>query len=106
MRKLTSREAVARVFPSYDLEMADRVITWLDRCGYQIVEKDQVSVVPPDPASQDHLQDEPALHYVAHAGRCRAPRIAKCLPCGPSPTGIRPAGVPPGLHLEPEKNER
>jgi hypothetical protein len=62
MRKLTPREAVARVFPSYDLGMADRVISWLDRCGYQIVEKDQVSVVPADPPSQEHDRGEPALH--------------------------------------------
>jgi hypothetical protein len=61
MRKLTPREALARVFPSYDRAMADRVIAWLDHCGYQIVEKDQVSVVPPDPADTDHRQ-EPAVH--------------------------------------------
>jgi hypothetical protein len=48
MRKVSPKEAVARVFPSYDQAMATRVIAWLDRCGYQIVEK-EVSVVPPDP---------------------------------------------------------
>jgi hypothetical protein len=64
MPKLSPREAVARVFPSYnqgmyDLGMADRAIAWLDHCGYQIVEKDQVSVVPPDPADMEQRQ-EPA----------------------------------------------
>jgi hypothetical protein len=38
MRKLSPREAIARVFPSYgrqiyDLQMADRLIAWLDECG-------------------------------------------------------------------------
>ncbi len=39
MRKLTPREAVARAYPSWDAGMADRLIAWLDHCGYQIVEK-------------------------------------------------------------------
>jgi hypothetical protein len=61
MRKLTPREAVARALPSYDRKMADRLIAWLDECGYQIVEKDQVSVVPLDPADKEP-RDETALH--------------------------------------------
>ncbi len=35
MAKLTPREAVARIFPTYDRQMADRAIAWLDECGYQ-----------------------------------------------------------------------
>jgi hypothetical protein len=61
MRKLSPKEAVARVFPSYDQAMANRVIAWLDQCGYQIVEKDQVSVVPPDSTDAEH-QRELELH--------------------------------------------
>ena len=52
-RHLTPREALARLFPSYEQDlyntkMADRALAWLDKCGYQIVEKDQVSVAPSD----------------------------------------------------------
>jgi hypothetical protein len=39
MGKLSAKETVARVFPSYDQTMATRVIAWLDHCGHQIVEK-------------------------------------------------------------------
>jgi hypothetical protein len=53
MARMTPREAVARIFPVHDRrEMADRVIAWLDHCGYQIVDKDQVSIVPPEPADE------------------------------------------------------
>jgi len=38
-RKLTPREAIARSFPTWDHGMADRLIAWLDHCGYEIVEK-------------------------------------------------------------------
>jgi hypothetical protein len=64
MLKFSPREAIARALPSYgrqlyDLQKADRLIAWLDECGYQIVEKDQVSVVPPNPADTERRQ-EPA----------------------------------------------
>jgi hypothetical protein len=62
MRKLSPTEAVARVFPSYDQTMATRVIAWLDHCGYQIVEKDQVSVVPPDPIEAEHQPELDEVH--------------------------------------------
>ena len=52
-KKMTPREAVARIFPVHDRQMADRVMAWLDHCGYQIVDKAQVSVVPPVPADED-----------------------------------------------------
>jgi hypothetical protein len=66
MRKLTPREAIARAFPNYDHQMADRLISWLDQCGYQIVEKDPVGVVPPDP-SEDGLSGQEAemRHHLA-----------------------------------------
>jgi hypothetical protein len=56
MRKLSPREALARSYPTWDLAMADRLIVWLDHCGYQIVEKPpkEASLVPsasPDEAS-------------------------------------------------------
>jgi hypothetical protein len=38
--KLSARDAVARSYPSWDHGMADRMIAWLDHCGYAIVEKD------------------------------------------------------------------
>lgn len=48
--KLSAREAIARTFPSWDHGMADRIISWLDHCGYIIVEKDhghsEATVVP------------------------------------------------------------
>jgi hypothetical protein len=58
MRKLTPREAVARSYPSWDLGMADRLIAWLDHCGYQIVEKpgSEASLVP---SSSEHEAPSP-----------------------------------------------
>ena len=38
-RKFTAREVIARSYPSWDYAMADRLIAWLDHCGYTIVEK-------------------------------------------------------------------
>ncbi|WP_316172307.1 hypothetical protein [Bradyrhizobium sp. SZCCHNRI3037] len=38
-RKLTVRQIVARSYPGWDYEMADRFLAWLDECGYEIVEK-------------------------------------------------------------------
>ncbi len=38
-RKLSIREVIARSYPSWDYAMADRLIAWLDHCGYEIVEK-------------------------------------------------------------------
>jgi hypothetical protein len=61
-RKLTPRQAIARSFPTWDEVMADRLIAWLDRCGYDIVEKPhgQASLVP------SHAEDE-ASHLAARA---------------------------------------
>jgi hypothetical protein len=39
MPRLTAREAIARSYPSWDRAMADRLIAWLDECGYEVVEK-------------------------------------------------------------------
>jgi hypothetical protein len=49
-RKLSAREAIARSYPTWDYAMADRLIAWLDHCGYEIVEKSQAlaSVHPED----------------------------------------------------------
>jgi hypothetical protein len=53
-RKLTPRQVIARSYPSWDYAMADRLIAWLDDCGYEIVEK---GVAHPDaslvPAASD-----------------------------------------------------
>jgi hypothetical protein len=40
-RKFTPRQVIARSYPTWDYDMADRLIAWLDDCGYQIVEKGQ-----------------------------------------------------------------
>jgi hypothetical protein len=38
--KYSIREAVARSYVGWDFVQADRVIAWLDRCGYTIVSKE------------------------------------------------------------------
>ena len=48
-RKLTPRQVIARSYPTWDYGMADRVIAWLDDCGYAIVEK---GVTRPPPVAQ------------------------------------------------------
>lgn len=54
-RKLTPRQVIARSYPSWDYAMADRLIAWLDDCGYAIVEKsgdhEEASLVP---SAQEH----------------------------------------------------
>jgi len=37
--KYSVREAVARAYVGWDFAQADRVIAWLDECGYVIVSK-------------------------------------------------------------------
>ncbi|WP_407174387.1 hypothetical protein [Bradyrhizobium sp. STM 3562] len=53
-RKLTPRQAIARSYPGWDYAMADRLIAWLDHCGYEIVEKNaghkEPSLVPDESA--------------------------------------------------------
>jgi hypothetical protein len=62
-RKLTPRQVIARSYPSWDYAMADRLIAWLDDCGYQIVEKDSThsahtdaSLVPSVPHHEDDAE--------------------------------------------------
>jgi hypothetical protein len=38
-RKLTPRQVIARSYPTWDYAMADRLIAWLEDCGYEIVKK-------------------------------------------------------------------
>jgi hypothetical protein len=50
-RKLTPRQVIARSYPTWDYAMADRLIAWLQDCGYEIVQKpkagaDDVAVLP------------------------------------------------------------
>ena len=40
-RKLTAREAIASSYPGWDHAMSDRLIAWLDHCGYEIIEKNK-----------------------------------------------------------------
>ncbi len=50
VQKLTPRQAIARSYPGWDYAMADRLLAWLDHCGYEIVEKSraykEASLVP------------------------------------------------------------
>lgn len=60
-RKLTPRQVIARSYPSWDYAMADRLIAWLDDCGYEIVQKDvqqhqDASLVPEAPDSREQLR--------------------------------------------------
>jgi hypothetical protein len=62
--KLSVRDAIARSYPTWDNAMADRLIAWLDDCGYAIVEKDHVhgeaTLVPAATHAANHLQPS---HY-------------------------------------------
>jgi len=60
-RKLTAREAIARSYPTWDHTMADRLITWLDHCGYEIVEKPhaEASLVPNSLEGEAQLEPTP-----------------------------------------------
>jgi hypothetical protein len=40
-RKLTPRQVIARSYPTWDYAMADRLIAWLEDCGYEVVKKAQ-----------------------------------------------------------------
>lgn len=64
-RKLTPRQVIARSYPSWDYAMADRLMAWLDDCGYAIVEKDiahhhdehhDASLVPEASDTQEQLK--------------------------------------------------
>ncbi|MGJ5181575.1 hypothetical protein ACQR16_32585 [Bradyrhizobium oligotrophicum] len=59
-RKLTPRQVIARSYPTWDYAMADRLIAWLEDCGYEIVEKGAVhrdaSLVPTVPDTTSSLQ--------------------------------------------------
>ena len=63
-RKLTPRQVIARSYPTWDYAMADRLIAWLDDCGYEIVEKssahEHASLVPSESEDRDHVKLEPA----------------------------------------------
>jgi hypothetical protein len=43
-RKLTPRQVIARSYPTWDYAMADRLIAWLQDCGYEIVQKAQADI--------------------------------------------------------------
>jgi hypothetical protein len=53
--QFTIREAVARCFPTsigYDRQVANRLIKWLEHCGYEIRPIEQASLVP-EPGEHD-----------------------------------------------------
>lgn len=53
-RRFSVREVIARSYPTWDHAMADRLIAWLDECGYQIIEKQYTGAtqVPSAPDSE------------------------------------------------------
>ena len=55
-RRFSVREVIARSYPTWDHAMADRLIAWLDECGYQIVEKQctEATLVPSAPDSESN----------------------------------------------------
>jgi hypothetical protein len=59
-RKFTPRQVIARSYPTWDYGMADRLIAWLEDCGYEIVEKrashQDISLVPAAADPQEHLK--------------------------------------------------
>jgi hypothetical protein len=59
-RKLSAREAIARSYPGWDKALADRMIAWLDHCGYTIIEKDQphddATLVPAPQRAADRIE--------------------------------------------------
>jgi hypothetical protein len=57
-RKFSVREVIARSYPSWDYAMADRLVAWLDHCGYEIVEKKQERAAVP-------VADESQLHVIS-----------------------------------------
>jgi hypothetical protein len=62
-RKLTPRQVIARSYPTWDYAMADRLIAWLDDCGYQIVEKQQAHEgAPLVPAASDEQSRLESAH--------------------------------------------
>jgi hypothetical protein len=66
--RLTARQALARVFPGcgqemYDTKMADRAIAWLDRCGFEIVEKHQVTLAPAAPVETDAMREHADIRH-------------------------------------------
>jgi hypothetical protein len=58
--KLSPRDVIARSYPGWDADLADRLIKWLDHCGYAIVEKshghDQTTLEPATAAQQQQTQ--------------------------------------------------
>lgn len=61
MPKFTAREAIARSYPSYDYEKADRLIAWLESCGYRIIDKhlsphEDVSLAPSYSEERSHWE--------------------------------------------------
>jgi len=60
-RKLTPRQVIARSYPTWDYAMADRLIAWLQDCGYEIVQKptiesgDVVAALPSDQQASPQL---------------------------------------------------
>jgi hypothetical protein len=58
--KYSARDAIARSYAPWDRAQADRLIAWLDHCGYVIVEKDRdhnvATLVPAEEQAAAHPQ--------------------------------------------------
>jgi hypothetical protein len=69
--QLSVREAVARSYPGWDRDRADRLLLWLDECGYTIVEKEpkhgEAALVPDD--SGDWIKSKDPKGHAATEAR-------------------------------------
>ena len=61
--KYSVREVVARSYVGWDFAQADRVIAWLDQCGYVIVSKapfqDEATPIPNSKMKASTAPNEP-----------------------------------------------
>jgi hypothetical protein len=60
--KLTARDAIARTYSPWDRTRADRLIAWLDQCGYVITEKGRVH----DDATLVPAEEQASAHHSTH----------------------------------------
>jgi hypothetical protein len=58
VRKYSARDVIARSYAPWDRDKADRLIAWLDQCGYTVVEKeeahDDATLVPAEEHASGH----------------------------------------------------
>ena len=60
VQELNLRKIIARAYPTWDLEMADRFIAWLDEKGYVIVPKQKSEADLNEPSNLNSALGEPS----------------------------------------------